>query len=217
MSLRVINLGLPKTGTTTLSRALKTAGLKTADHRIRRRQTDNEEIWGAYVGALIYRGYFETGNPTTYLAEFDAVSEMSCLRAGLSLWPQMDPGVIDALRTHCPGVKFVATWRPVWDVSQSMLGWADLGAERLPKGDIPGLPKGYGETSKERERWIAAHYAHLDRLFAGDDAFLRLDIAAADAKDRLASHTGLDITWWGRANARPKRKPDDAPDTDQVA
>ena len=39
MSLRVVNLGLPKTGTTTLARALKMAGFKVADHRVRPKQT----------------------------------------------------------------------------------------------------------------------------------------------------------------------------------
>ncbi len=202
MSLRVVNLGLPKTGTTTLARALKTSGLKVADHRIRRRQSDDAELQNAFVGDLVYRGYFQTGDPAAHLTGFDAISEMSCLRDGRSLWPQMDPGVIDALRRHHDGLKFIATRRPTWDVSQSMLAWSDLGSERLPSGAIPGLPAGYGETSKEREQWIDAHYTHLARLFAGDDAYLELDITAPDAKDHLQTHLGHDIAWWGRANAK---------------
>lgn len=208
MSLRVINLGLPKTGTTTLSRALKTSGYKTADHRIRRHQTEDPEIQNAFVGVLIYRGYFDSGDPGAFLQGFDAISEMSCLRDGHSLWPQMDAHVIDAFRTKLPDARFVATWRPTWDVSQSMLGWADLGLARLPDGHIPGLPQGYGETSKERERWIEAHYTHLDRLFAGDERFLRLDVTASDAKDRLAAHIGTEITWWGRANPGTGYRPE---------
>ena len=39
--LRVINLGLPKSGTTTLARALRKAGLHVADHRIKPVQTDD--------------------------------------------------------------------------------------------------------------------------------------------------------------------------------
>lgn len=205
MSLRVINLGLPKSGTTTLARALKTSGFKTADHRIRARQTDLAEMKNAFVGDLVYQGYFETGDPAARLTGFDAISEMSCLREGRSLWPQMDAGVIDALRQHHPNARFVATHRPTWDVSQSMMAWSDLGVERLPAGDIPGLPAGYGVTSKERERWIDAHYAHLALIFAGDDAYLELDITAPDAKDQLADHLGCDIAWWGRANSKHSR------------
>lgn len=201
MSLRVVNLGLPKTGTTTLARALKMAGLKTADHRIRRHQTDDAALHGAFVGELVYRGHFHCGDPAALLDGFDAISEMSCLRGGHSLWPQMDFAVIAALRTRHPQVRFVATWRPAQDVARSMLAWSDLGTERLPACDIPGLPRGYGETSAERTAWIAGHYAHLDAIFAGDPAYLRLDVAAADAPERLAAHIGRPVPWWGRANA----------------
>ena len=152
--LRVVNLGLPKSGTTTLARALKMAGYKVADHRIRPKQTDNSDIHNAYVADLIYRGFYHAGDPAAMMPGFDAISEMSCLRDGHSLWPQMDFGVIDAMRTQHPNVKFLATRRASWDISQSMLGWSDLGIERLPAGAIPGLPPGYGETSKERETWI---------------------------------------------------------------
>lgn len=205
MSLRVVNLGLPKTGTTTLARALKIAGFKVADHRIKPRQTQNDALHHAFVAELIYEGYFRSGDPAGLLHEFTAISELSCLRGGRSLWPQMDFGIIDAIRTHHPEVKFVATRRASWDVSQSMLAWSDLGIERLPSGAVPGLPPGFGETSKERETWIDAHYAHLAAIFRDDPVYLELDVAAPNAKDRLANHIGANITWWGRAN-RNKQK-----------
>ena len=204
MSLQVINLGLPKSGTTTLARALKVAGLKTADHRIRRHQSTDPALRGAFVGDLIYRGYYNTGDPTALLSDFAAISEMSCLRAGHSLWPQMDYAIIAAFRRHHPGVRFVASWRPADMMARSMLAWSDLGSDRLPSMDIPGLPRGFGETEKERARWIDGHYAHLDALFAQDPTFLRLDVTAANAQDQLAAHIGLVLPWWGRANAAPQ-------------
>lgn len=200
MSLRIVNLGLPKTGTTTLARALRRAGMKVADYRIRPQQTADAALHDAHVGALIYRGYFETGDPAAHLGEFAAISEMSCLIDGQSLWPQTDFGVIDALRRHHPGLRFVATRRASWDVSQSMLAWSNLGTDRLPASHVPGLPAGFGATSKERETWIEAHYAHLAAIFRGDDAYLELDIRRDDASARLAGHLGIDIPWWGRAN-----------------
>lgn len=206
MSLRVVNLGLPKTGTTTLGRALKIAGFKVADHRIRPRQTDRAEIHNTYVGELIYQGYYGAGDPMAQIPEFTAISEMSCLRDGRSLWPQMDFGVIDALRRHHPKVRFVATRRDAFDVSQSMLSWSDLGMSRLPSGAVPGLPPGFGETSKERETWIDAHYAHLNVLFRGDPSYLELDVATPNARDQLGAHIGIEITWWGRANASKTRE-----------
>lgn len=202
MSLRVVNLGLPKTGTTTLGRALKLAGLKVADHRIRPKQTSRTALHNAFVADLLYQGYYETGDPMARFDEFEAIAEMSCLRDGRSIWPQMDFGLIDSLRRNHPGVKFVATRRPSWDVSQSMLAWSDLGVARLPDSHVPGLPPGYGATSKEREVWIDAHYAHLATVFRNDPAFLELDVAAPDAKAKLAAHIGVKIDWWGKANKR---------------
>jgi len=200
MSLRVVNLGLPKTGTTTLARALRRAGLHVADHRIRPRQTKNTDLHGAFVGDLLYRGYYETGDPGAYLTEFEAITEMSVLREGRSLWPQMDFGLIQALRAHHRDVKLLASNRDPFAMSQSMLAWSDLGTARLPGADVPGLPEGYGETSAERMQWIKGHYAHLRALYGNDDDFLEYDVADPAARDLISGFLELPVHWWGKAN-----------------
>lgn len=200
---RIVNLGLPKTGTTTLAHALKLTGLKVADFRIRRRQTTDSGLHGAYVARQFYQGYFNTGDPLSGLEAFDAFTEISSLRAGQSLWPQMDWGLIKAIRTHHPGVRFLASWREPRALSDSMLRWSDLGTERLPGNDIPGLPRGFGGTTAERIRWIEGHYAHLDALFKDDPAFLRYDLADPAAPRLIGAHIGRPLTWWGRANRNP--------------
>ncbi len=131
-TLRVVNLGLPKTGTTSLARALKIAGYRVADHRIRPRQTQSAALRDAFVADLLYRGYFDSGDPGALFEDFNALTELSCLRQGKSLWPQMDFALIDAIRRHHPQVLFLASRRDSWDVSQSMLAWSDLGTDRLP-------------------------------------------------------------------------------------
>ncbi|KIC48548.1 hypothetical protein [Tateyamaria sp. ANG-S1] len=200
MTLKVVNLGLPKTGTTTLARALRRTGMRVADHRIRPRQTENTELHDAFVADLLYRGYFETGDPGFYFDGFDGISEMSLLREGRSLWPQMDFGLIMAIRAHHPGVKFLASSRDPFNLSQSMLAWSDLGTARLPAGNIPGLPEGFGETSVERMQWIEAHYAHLRAIFRDDEDFLEYDIADPDAKDLIGGFLETPIHWWGKTN-----------------
>ena len=198
--LRVINLGLPKTGTTTLSKALKLSGMRVIDHKIRTRQTSDPDLRHAFTADQMYQGYFQTGDPLARLDEFDGFAEISILRGDGSLWPQTDWGVMAAIMAHHPGVKFVATWRDPFDVSQSMVKWGNMGLERVPNLNIPGLPEGYGQTTSERCQWISAHYDFLDRVFAGSDRYLRLPVADTDARERLASHLGCDIPWWGRAN-----------------
>ncbi|WP_321169982.1 sulfotransferase family protein [Sedimentitalea xiamensis] len=203
--LRVVNLGLPKTGTTTLARALRRAGLKVADRRIRRRSTSDAALKGQFVAELLYRGYFQSGDPGALLSEIDAISEMSLLREDDSLWPQMDFALIMALRVHNPGLKFLASCRDPFELSQSMLAWSDLGMSRLPNSAIPGLPRDYGQTTKERMQWIRGHYAALARFFGDDPDYLTYDIADPLARDRIGDFLGLELPWWGRLNANPVR------------
>jgi hypothetical protein len=205
-TLKLVNLGLPKTGTTSLARALKIAGFRVADHRIRPRQTDAAHLKDAFVADLLYQGYFQSGDPAELFEDFTALTELSCLRKGKSLWPQMDFAIIDAVRRHHPDVRFVASRRDSWDVSQSMLAWSDLGTDRLPASDIPGLPEGYGETSRERIQWIDGHYAHLDAIFAGDTTYLEYNVTDAGAQTAVAAHIGVALPWWGQVNANSEHK-----------
>lgn len=210
---RIVNLGLPKSGTTTLARALSEAGLKASDHKVRRVDTRAPDLAGTFIGHQIYRGYFETGDPFQYLDLYDALTEISALRGEKSLWPQCDHALVQAMRRARPDVRFIASWRPAEDISSSMLRWRNLGTERLPKATVPGLPAGFGAEDAHRTRWIAGHYAMLRDIFAGDPRYLELDMGAADAPSRLAAHIGRDVPWWGRENVNAAETPPAPEDT----
>ncbi|MGI3168119.1 sulfotransferase [Pseudooceanicola sp. C21-150M6] len=199
MRLRVVNLGLPKSGTTTLGRALRRAGLHVADHRVHAGETKRPELEEAFVADLLYKGYFASGDPLAELQEFDGFSEISALRVNNPAWPQFDFGLIEALRQVHPDIRFVATWREAEEISTSMLNWTNM-VERMVKAPLPGLPLGYGAEDAERVRWIVGHYSSLTRYFAEDPHFLLLDMAAEDAADQLASFIGRPVPWWGVAN-----------------
>ena len=200
-TVRMVDLGLPKSGTTTFNKALTASGWRVADHRIRPRQTAETELHGAFVGDLMYRGSFGAGDPLARFAGFDAISETSVMRRGVNFWPQTDFALIEAARARHPGLRFVATRRPTADICASMAGWSNM-LDRLPAYAIPGLPQGYGRAEDQRARWIEGHYAFLRRIFEGADAYLALDVGAPDAAERLSAHLGAEIAWWGRANAR---------------
>ena len=203
MSLVAVNLGLPKTGTTTRARALRLSGLRVADYRLRGRHSADGALKGAYVAEVLYRGYFETGDPAALIPQVEAISETSMLRGSKSLWPQTDFALIRALRAHHPGVKFLASRRDRFELSQSMLAWSNLGTRRLPESAVPGLPPGFGETSKEREDWIDGHYGNLAAFFDGAPDFLEFDIADPQAPEKIGAFLGRDLPWWGRLNANP--------------
>ncbi len=198
---RLVNLGLPKSGTTTLAHALEQAGWRVADHKVRRVHTRTPGLGGTFIGRQLYNSYFACGNPFATLDPlYDALTEISVQNRGTSLWPQCDYAMIKAMRLAQPAVRFVATWRPAAEISDSMRRWNNLGTDRLPAGHIPGLPVGYGTEEPQRLRWIEGHYQMLRDLFGEDPRFLELPMAAPDARDRLAAHIGTDLPWWGRKN-----------------
>lgn len=207
--LRVINLGLPKTGTTTLSRALRKAGLKVADWRIRRKQTEDEKIVNKHVGSLMYSGYYDNGDPLALLDDFDAIAEMSYVKFNFSAWPQTDWAMLSAIVDHHPGVKFLLSQRDPAKTVASMLKWTNLGRKRLPSNSIPGLPKGFGKTEAELERWVRGHYLFCRHVFAGSDRFMEYDVDDPDAAKKIGAFLGRDLPWWGHANRTREKELED--------
>lgn len=208
--LRVVNLALPKTGTTTLTDALRHAGLSVADWKIRPGQSEREDIPRMHVGKVIYEDYFASGDPLARLGEFDAINEMSAVREDRSLWPQTDWGLLSALQKHHPGVKFVLTTRDPVKTADSMMRWNNLGKRRLPQADVPGLPRGFGRRESELSQWLAGHYSFCRHVFAGADNFLEYDIEDADAQSKLSDYLGIDLPWWGQSNVGTPAPAEDA-------
>ncbi|MBY6119354.1 sulfotransferase family protein [Mameliella alba] len=204
-TVKLVNLGLPKTGTTTLAHALNEGGWRAADHKVRRVHCRTPGLGGTSIARQLYNGYFETGDPFAHLdGLYDALTEISMLNPSASLWPQCDYAMIKAMRLARPDMLFVATWRPSAEISDSMRRWGNLGQDRLPGGAIPGLPQGYGANDDQRIRWIEGHYAMLRDLFGEDPRFLELPVGAADARQRLSAHLRTDLPWWGRLNKNPE-------------
>ncbi len=204
----IINLGLPKSGTTTLAEALKSTGMRVADHKIARNQTQNSDLAGSFVAKQLYDGYFDHGDPLHRLREFDALTEINVLKPGLSLWPQTDFGLLQTLRELEPEILFVLTLRPAEDIVDSMLRWNNLGKQRMPRLQIPGLPAGYGTRTLDLIRFVEGHHAFVHAIFGDDPNFLPLHVGDPDARDILSGFIGQTVPWWGRANANPVQTPD---------
>lgn len=204
--LKIINLGLPKSGTTTLGEALSRAGLRVADWRIRAGQSEDDRLNRRFVGKLIYDGYFGTGDPLSEMPEFDAFTEIDVIRNGLNLWPQSDYGVIAAIQAHHPGARFILTHRDAAKLSDSMGRWSNMGSRRLPENSIPGLPEGFGKTDAERIRWIEGHYKFCRAIFEDSEHFLEYDVEDPDAPDKISEFLGIELPWWGVANANTRHQ-----------
>ena len=197
---KIINLGLPKTGTTTLTRALRRARIRTVDWRIHRRQSADPELVGKHLGTVMYRDYFDHGDPLRRLGGFRGFNELSQAGLHYSIWPQTDWGLIDAIQRHHPDTRFLLNMRDPAATASSIMRWGNLGTLRLPNTNVPGLPKGYGSDESHLARWVLGHYMFCERVFAGADNFLAFDIADPDAPTKIGAFLGFELTWWGRAN-----------------
>ncbi|SLN38626.1 hypothetical protein ROJ8625_01783 [Roseivivax jejudonensis] len=199
----ILNLGLPKTGTTTLSHALRSAGLRTADWKLRPAQTDDPDLRDVFVGEILYGDYFAHGDPLRRLSGFDAITEMNALGPHGNYWPQTDWALLDAIRTRHPDTLFVLSRRDPASAADSMMRWRSLGTRRMPRHTVPGLPKGWGGTTAELARWVDGHQRFCDAIFAGSDRYLAYDIEDPEAPQRIAAFIGRPLPWWGVANANP--------------
>ena len=205
----MINLGLPKTATTTLSRALRRGGLKVGDWRVRNAQTAKPELRGELLGAIMYHDYFDSGDPLARLEEFDAITEMNALRYDVNYWPQCDWGFLSAIQRHHPGTKFLLSYRDPIKTATSMMNWRNMGEKRLPENAIPGLPKGYGGSVDQIARWVEGHFSFCRQVFAGADNFHEYDVEDPQVQRTLGTFLGIDLPWWGHSNRRtPAEQPE---------
>lgn len=205
----VISLSLPKSGTTTFAVALRHAGLRVIDWRIRKADTTNSALQGQLIAPLIYKDYFETGDPLARLGEFQAITEINAVNKDMSYWPQTDSGVLEAIERHHPNVRFVLSLRDPGKVANSMMTWNNLGKKRLPQADVPGLPRPFGGDISDLTKWIEGHYSFCERMFRGAKNFMAYELEDPNVQDTIGNFLGLELPWWGKANetAQPHETP----------
>ena len=203
---KVLNLGLPKSGTTTLARGLRKAGYRVADWRVK-------DL--GYVGAIMYFSYFKGQDPLRKLGDFDAFTQMDIVRDGRNFWPQCDYGLLATIRDFHPQAKFLLSYRDPEALSDSMFRWSNLGKRRLKIHTVPGLPFGYGKQHIHRVKWIEGHYRFVRKVFEGDPNFLEYDMADPDAQAQIGKFLGRELPWWGRANAN-KNDPGEIPELQEA-
>jgi len=193
--MKLMVIGFPKSGTTSITAALKASGLKTAHW-----QLDNNR----FVGGLIYKAVVNGLDPFEYLKDFDAVTQADvCLpNHNLSLWPNLDFAVLSAIRRAHPTCLFLLNTRRPEAICDSMADWPFM-QKRFEMSDIPGLPRGTGGKREHLMAWIENHYAACRHFFAGDEYFLELDIERSDAPEILGQALGIEIGSWG--NVKPER------------
>ena len=198
--MNVLVIGFPKSGTMTIHEALIATGFKSVHWR-----TDQ----GGFVGELVYRGWFEHGDPFHFLREYDAIAQADICHYGLNYWPQLDFALLHQIRRLYPDCLFLLPTRPIDKIVASMRAWGDL-TDRLTAHDIPGLPAGRGSRDDELKRWILTHWEACRSHFAGS-RFLELDIERSDARQMLSNALGVELKWWGVSPKTARRTEENRP------
>jgi hypothetical protein len=193
--MKVMVIGFPKSGTTSITEALRASGLRAAHWRLPS---------GRFVGQAIYGAVAMGRDPFFHLKKFDAVTQADvCLpEQKLCLWPNLDFAVLRAIRRAHPECLFLLNYRQPDAICDSIAKWADLGW-RLRVSNIPGLPKGLGGKREHLMSWIENHYDACRTYFANDEKFLELDIEAADVPEKLGKALGMEIIGWGDHKPAP--------------
>lgn len=189
--MRIVNLGLPKSGTTSLQRVLELFGLTSSHWTVSDSETGAAKAF-KYVGEVIYSNYlggrsiFEGFSPDSAITQLDVCVPSS----GLNLWPQLDPLITTKIPKQYPGCKILLLKRDPRKVVSSMKKWNDL-LVRLVASDIPGLPAWRGLCDDELLGWVAGHYESIECQFSGYSNFMSLDIEDKDSFESFVAFAGL--------------------------
>lgn len=190
--MKLFNLGFPKSGTSTVDRALLEAGLRTAHWEV-------PEPGPGYIGPAIYRRYFERVDPLLDLTSFDAVSQADFQSYKQSFWPQMDFALIRQILHFHPECRLVLVRRNPSKIADSIVKWGDM-QRRLAATGAPGLPIGYATDRENLIRWITGHYAVCRGVLGNFKGYFEIDIESPDAREILSKAIETPLPWWGREN-----------------
>lgn len=186
--MKLMVIGFPKSGTTSLTRALEASGLKPAHWR-----AANGKFVGFQIYAAIYRGL----DPFALLDGYDAVTQADvCLPSmRLNLWPNLDFAVLSAIRRAHPECLLLLNYRRPEAIADSIGKWDDL-QRRITASNIPGLPRGLGRKREHLITWVENHFDACRRFFANDPRFLEIDIESPQAPERISAAIGMELTGW---------------------
>ncbi len=192
--MKLMAVGFPKSGTTSLTKALNKSGVKAAHWRHEKK----------FVGVQIYKAIFEGRDPFALLPPaVQAVTQADvCLPAHkLNLWPNLDFTVLAKIRQAHPECLFLLNYRNPVTIAESIARWEDF-QDRLTVCDVPGLPQGVGGHRDQLITWIENHFDACRRFFANDDHFVEIDIEAPDVAQKLGAALGVRIVGWANHKAQ---------------
>ena len=223
LPLPVMNVGMPKCGSTTLFSFFQCAGLRATHWQ--RKTTDFEGICMRDAANIGLPPIATCASNTEAFMQFDVELPMGFAMPMVfdskksrdeCFFPQLS--LLEELHAENPNLTFVINFRPIHDWVQSVRGWRDM-MERFRACHLPNLPRGYPKDLTDTKdvvdtmtQFFCSHVQHI-RNFAEahpsialieldlyDNDHSRETLSALFPTDRLLQHTSK---CWSHENRSP--------------
>jgi len=205
----IINLGFPKSGTSSLFDYYSCGQVASSHHKCK------QETCGECVFSNLKAGRApldECGNYAFYgQLDIDGINY-----DGQGIWPGNEHALcyfpqisaLQELHDAYPNASFTLTTRPPAHWLASVTGWSNM-QQRLVGCDLPGLPEGAGKTDEELVTWYSDHLNHVRAFVAANPShgpLLEIEIEGYSAGQVLEEATGIPASCWGKANCKSSCK-----------
>jgi hypothetical protein len=192
LPLPILNMGMPKAGTSTLWAFFECAGLK----------TNHDHKCGVAMRRAAYNGIGPLRAPRSCGKKgAEAILQMDRIKPPTNcFFPQIQ--LLDEIHQEHPNATFILNFRPVDDWINSARMWSGMTA-RFSLCDLPGLPTGVGGKNQELRNWYCGHVRHIREFVAlyPSHALIELDLYDTERSARvMAKLFETNETCWGHAN-----------------
>jgi len=187
MSFLALGIGLPKTGTTTLCKAFREAGIIALHHSAGWRLPP--------AGSLMVQAWKEGRSMNHYLHEVEVVTQLDSAGKDSNAWPQFNMGFLRAFRSEYPLAWIILHTRKPELTAISLRRWG-ICTEKIA-ADTPGITE--KSTNSDITRWINDYYFAIRHEFKKDQRFLDFRVED-DPRERLTKAFKTPFPWWGVEN-----------------
>lgn len=200
-----LNLGFPKTGTSSLHKFFECGGLRSAHYRCNRVDSC----------ARCIRQSVEAGGEPLELCELGGNNKFD-------VYAQMDDGhyfpqieVLDDIVAAYPEATLFLTFRNMTKWYNSLKKWPPRKRgphlnDKLRENNITGFPTGVGKNVSEFSDWFCNHVQRVRRVVNDNPSLtlVEVDIEDSNIAKRMSDMFEIDESCWGHANVNPIANPD---------
>jgi len=232
MGMPVLNMGMPKTGSSTLSQFFECIGLN-GTHQVFRNGKGDKEWEGICMRDAVNIGLppLDTcAKDQHFMMQLDTIYPfgMSGNNAGMAqtsksrdecFFPQLS--LLEAFHQEAPNATFVLNFRPMREWIKSMRGWGDM-MHRFQLCHLPNMPRGFPENIHNEtamtpvmHHFVCSHILHV-RHFVEEfpsHALIELDLYDSNTSAMVMSELFSTVaeekvnpTCWGHANESKRQQ-----------